>query len=146
MEVKTSRFGVLRVLPQDVISFDQGIVGFRELRRWCLLADADCPSLGWLQSVDSPEVALGIVSPRRFVPEFQLRAARQDLHELQLTAERDAQVVVIVSRHEEGFSLNLRAPIVVNVENRKGCQVVSRDPLPVKRLLPMPQAELRRTA
>ncbi|QDS98323.1 flagellar assembly protein FliW [Adhaeretor mobilis] len=146
MEVKTSRFGVLRVLPQDLITFEQGIVGFRELRRWCLLSDADCPTLGWLQSVDTPEVAMGIVSPRRFVPEYQLRAARQDLQDLNLQAEGDAQVVVIVSRHEEGFSLNLRAPIVVNVENRRGCQVVSRDPLPVQRLLPVPQTVLRRTA
>ena len=146
MDVPTSRFGNLCVSPQDMLTFRQGLIGYRELERWCLLADAENPTLGWLQSIDSPQVALGVVSPRRFVPQYQLRASRQDLQPLELAASRDAQVVVIVSRRPEGLSLNLQAPLVVNVENRQGCQVIARDPQPIQFLLPVERAELRRTA
>ena len=130
MEVRTSRFGILQVSPEDMLIFEHGLIGCRELRRWCLLADAENSALGWLQSIESPQTALGVVSPRRFVPDYQLRASRQDLTCLELGNTRDAQIAVIVSRRPEGLSLNLRAPLVINVENRRGCQVVSSDPLP----------------
>ena len=146
MEVRTSRFGVLDVLPQDMLIFEQGLIGYGELQRWCLLADAENPALGWLQSIDSPHTALAVVSPRRFVADFQLRTSRQDLKALALAASRDAHVVVIVSRHDEGLSLNLQAPLVVNVENRRGCQVIAKDSLPVKHMLPNDRADLRRSA
>jgi flagellar assembly factor FliW len=52
---------------------------------------------------------------------------------------RDASVVVIVSRHVEGLSLNLRAPLVINVEARRGRQVVAKDALPVR--MPLVEVE-----
>jgi flagellar assembly factor FliW len=106
---------------------------------------AQNPALGWLQSLDDPEVALGVVSPRRFVADYQLRVSRQELASLALANTRDAQVVVVVSRHAEGLSLNLRAPLVINVESRRGRQVIAKDPLPVRLVLPL-GVEMRRTA
>ena len=145
MEISTPRFGTLQVLPADILLFEHGLIGLRPCRRWVVLADAQNPALGWLQSLDEPEAALGVVSPRRFVPDYQLRVARQDLAPLQLASARDAQVVVIVSRHDDGLSLNLRAPLVINVEGRRGRQVIAKDPLPVRLILPS-SGELRRTA
>lgn len=145
MEITTSRFGTLEILSSDVLSFEQGMIGLRICRRWVVLADAQNAALGWLQSIDEPETALGVVSPRRFVPDYQLRVARKDLAPLQLASTRDAQVVVIVSRHPEGLALNLRAPLVINVEARRGRQVIAKDPLPVRLILPS-LGEMRLTA
>jgi flagellar assembly factor FliW len=145
MEITTSRFGVLQVLPSDILVFEQGLIGLRACRRWVVLADAHNPALGWLQSIEDGEIALGVVSPRRFVADYQLRVARGELEPLKLTQTADAQVVVIVSRHPEGLSLNLRAPLVINVEGRRGRQVIAKDPLPVRLILPA-TGELRLTA
>jgi flagellar assembly factor FliW len=137
MEISTSRFGRLLVGPSDALVFEQGLIGLRSRRRWVVLADAQNPALGWLQSVDDPDMALGIVTPRRFVPDYQLRIGRQDLAPLGLDDPRRAQVVVIVCRQPEGLCLNLRAPLVINVENRRGRQVVAKDPLAVRLVLPV---------
>jgi flagellar assembly factor FliW len=145
MDISTPRFGTLTVLNTDVLHLEQGLIGLRHCRRWVVLADAQNPALGWLQSIDSPDVALGVVSPRRFVPDYQLRVARKDLAPLELPDARDAQVVVIVSRHDEGLALNLRAPLVINVEARRGRQVIAKDPLPVRLILPT-DGEMRLTA
>lgn len=145
MDITTSRFGTLQVQSSDVLTFEQGLIGLRHCRRWVVLADAQNPALGWVQSLDEPESALGVVSPRRFVPDYQLRVSRQELAPLALSHSRDAQVVVIVSRHAEGLSLNLRAPLVINVESRRGRQVIAKDPLPVRLVLPA-NGELRLTA
>jgi len=145
MEVKSSRFGALHASPADVLTFEQGLIGLRECRQWVVLADAQNAALGWLQCVTVPEIALGVVNPRRFVADYQLRINRQDLTPLGLAATGDAQIVVIVARHPEGLSLNLRAPLVINVEKRCGRQVIAKDPLPVQFALPS-VGELRRSA
>lgn len=145
MDVMTTRFGALRAAPGDLITFEHGLIGLRDCRRWLLLADAKNPLLGWMQCVDAAEVAVGLVAPRRFVPDYQLRVSRGELQPLRLDNLRDAQVAVIVSRQAEGLSLNLRAPLVINVEARRGRQVIAKDALPVQFLLPSVEP-LRRSA
>lgn len=145
MEIISPRFGALQVSPRDVLLFEQGLIGLRHCRRWIVLADAQNPALAWLQCLDDIDAALGVVSPRRFVPEFQLRIDRQELASLQLASHRDAQVVVTVTARPEGLSLNLRAPLVINVEGRRGRQVIAKDLLPISQPLIGPDA-LRRIA
>ena len=145
MDVMTTRFGALRATPGDLITFDHGLIGLRECRRWLLLADAKNSLLGWLQSVDDPEVAVGLVAPRRFVPDYQLRVSRGELQPLRLENLRDAQGAVIVSRQSEGLSLKLRGPLGVKVQTRRGRQVIAKDALPVQHLLPHLEP-LRRSA
>lgn len=152
MDVLTTRFGTLSVEPQDELIFDQGLIGLEHCRHWVVLTDTRNPTLGWLQSLDQGHVALGVVSPRRFVPDYQLRVDSADLQVLDLTTARDAEVVVIASRQTSsdveagGMTLNLRAPLVINVERRRGCQVIAKDDLPVQFALSLPSLSLKRTA
>ncbi len=146
MDMLTTRFGMLSVQPQDELLFEQGLVGLEGCCRWVILTDSDNPMLGWLQSLEQGHIALGVVSPRRFVPDYQLRVNREDLMSLQLTTTHDAEVVVVASRQESGLTLNLRAPLVINVATRRGCQVISQDALPVQHPLPSLPTPLRRTA
>ena len=151
MDVITTRFGTLSVDPQDLLIFEQGLIGLEHCRRWVVLTDANNPSLGWLQSLDEGHIALGVVSPRRFVPDYQLRTDRDALQTLELTSAHDAEVVVIASRQADGYqagglTLNLRAPLVINVETRRGCQVIAKDDLPVQFALSAPSIPLKRTA
>jgi len=146
MDVWTTRFGNLSVNPQDEIWFENGLIGLEDCRRWVILSDSNNPSLGWLQSLEQGHIALGVVSPRRFVSDYQLRVDRCDLKTLGLETVHDAEVVVIASRQQTGLTLNLRAPLVINVEKRRGCQVVAKDELPVQFPLPLQTVELRRSA
>ncbi len=127
MKISTTRFGSLSVEDADVLTFVDGLIGMEDCRRWVLLADAQNSSLGWLQSLDRPEVALGVVSPRRFVADYQVRVARREIQPLGLSNPQDAQVLAIVS-HAGGFlALNLKAPLVIHVAERLGRQIVARD-------------------
>ncbi|NOZ38713.1 MAG: flagellar assembly protein FliW [Planctomycetes bacterium] len=159
MDVFTTRFGTLSVDSQDELIFESGLIGLEHCRRWVVLSDTKNPTLGWLQSLDEGHIALGVVSPRRFVPDYQLRIDRAELQFLELTTTRDAEVVVIASRQAQGqqvggqaggqaggLTLNLRAPLVINVERRRGCQVIAKDDLPVQFPLSLPSLPLKRTA
>ena len=158
MDVFTTRFGVLSVQPHDEIVFENGLIGLEDCRRWVVLTDSNNGALGWLQNLDQGHIALGVVSPRRFVPDYQLRIDRADLRTLGLVTIRDAEVVVIASRqpsgqisnptsgHTNGLTLNLRAPLVINVEKRLGCQVIAKDEHPVQYPLDLQNLKLRRIA
>jgi flagellar assembly factor FliW len=135
MDVVTSRFGALQAAPADILQFDEGLIGLSHCRRWVVLADAQNPALAWLQNLDDPDVAVGVVSPRRFVPDYRLRVSPQELDGLGVADLREAQVVAIVSRHAEGLAVNLRAPLVINVAQRRGRQVVAKDSWPIRMLL-----------
>jgi len=151
MNVLTTRFGTLSVNPQDELLFERGLIGLEHCHRWVVLTDTKNRALGWLQSLDEGHIALGVVSPRRFVPDYQLRTDRAELQSLELITARDAEVVVIASRRAHGqqageLTLNLRAPLVINVERRRGCQVIAKDDLPVQFPLSLPSIPLKRTA
>jgi flagellar assembly factor FliW len=145
MEVVTARFGTLEAPPADVLLFEQGLIGLAHCQRWVVLADSQNPALAWLQSLDDPEMALGVVSPRRFVEDYEFHVSADDLAALGLTLVQDAQVVVIVSRHAEGLALNLRAPLVINVHQRRGRQVIAKESLPIRMMLSA-GAQRRRSA
>ncbi len=132
MDIITTRFGTLSVQPEDELFFAQGLIGLEHCQRWVVLSDGKNPALGWLQSVEQAYIALGVVSPRRFVPDYQLRVDARDLQSLELTNHGDAEVAVIASRNEGGLTLNLRAPLVIDVAHRRGCQVVAKDAHPIQ--------------
>lgn len=132
MRINTSRFGRIDVDDADLLSFPGGLPGLEQCREWALLADASNDALGWLQSTHRPDVALAVVSPRRFVPGYQVRIPRSELLPLALGDLRDAQVVVVVSRHAEKLTINLKAPIVINLATRTGRQVVASGEQPLQ--------------
>ena len=146
MEVNTTRFGPLEVEADDLIQFPSGLMGLEDCRQWVLLTDAGNECLGWLQSATRPEVALAVVSPRRFVPQFQLRVPRSELEPLRLDEVRQAQVLVVLSKNGSGITLNLKAPLVINPERRLGRQVIANGELPVQHLLESEPALLRKSA
>ena len=146
MRITTTRFGRIDVDAADLIRFPSGLPGLEDCREWALLADAANDALGWLQSTTRAEVALAVVSPRRFVPDYQVRIPRSELSPLALDDLRDAQVVVVVGENGTCLTLNLKAPIVINLQARTGRQVVASGDLPLHYELSIERRPLKQSA
>lgn len=146
MEISTTRFGSIAVEADDILLFPHGIVGFEPCQHWVLLGDADNASVGWLQSITRPEVALAVISPRRFVGDYHLRVTRRELASLQLGASDRAYVLSVVSSQDGTLTANLKAPIVINLSRRLGAQVVAIDDQPLQHELLRRPALLRKSA
>lgn len=146
MRITTTRFGRIDVDAGDILRFPSGLPGLEDCREWALLADSSNDALGWLQSTTRGDVALAVVSPRRFVPEYQVRIPRSELTPLSITDMRQAQVVVVVGQNGRGLTLNLKAPIVINLEARTGRQVVASGELPMQYELPCATPGLKKSA
>lgn len=146
MQIKTSRFGTLDIQAEDVIGFPAGLLGLEDCTQWVLLADAQNDALGWLQCTTRPDVALAVVSPRRFVPDYQFRVYRSELAPLELTHVKHAQVLAVVAKNDRSITLNLKAPVVVNLERRLGRQLIANGDQPVQHELGSEPASLKKSA
>lgn len=146
MKIHTTRFGVIDIEPDDILFFRNGLIGFEDCRHWVLLADAENSAVAWLQSMQHSDVAMAVVSPRRFVADYQVRLDPNDVAALQLTDAEQAFVLGIVSRDADTLTLNLRAPLVINLDRRIGSQVVTVDSQPLQYELATLPIHLRRSA
>ena len=146
MQIHTERFGVVEIEPEDFIFFPNGLIGFEDCQHWILLADAHNDAVAWLQSINRPDVAMPIVSPRRFVPDYRLRVTRAELEPLQLGEVHAAHVVVIASRTNGSLTLNLKAPVVINLDRGLGRQVIANNDQPLQYALTEKSVPLRKSA
>ena len=146
MRINTSRFGRIDVDAGEIIQFPSGLPGLEDCREWALLADSTNDALGWLQCTTRGDMALAVVSPRRFVPDYQVRIPRSELTPLAISDISQAQVVVVVGKTDTTLTLNLKAPIVINLEARTGRQVVASGELPLQYELTINRQPLRKSA
>ena len=147
MQISTAHFGVVEIEVDDILLFPSGVVAFEDCQHWVLLADAENPALAWLQSVTRPEVALPVVSPRRFAPHYSVHVSRGQLLPLEFSQFDQAYVLAVVGRSDGDFTLNLKAPLIINLDRHLGRQVITSDDQPVALTLPAPAAlPLRKSA
>lgn len=127
MILETSRFGKLEVDENRLITFDEGILGFGQQRRYALIQTGEGSGFYWLQALDAPDVAFVVCDPRLFVADYQVPVKLEDLQSIGLAEPEKAQVFVIVNKVQDLLTGNFQGPLVVNVENRHARQLVLGD-------------------
>ncbi len=124
MEVRTTRFGVIEIAEDREITFPNGVLGFPEHRRYCLLQPGDDACFFWLQSLDDPDLAFVVTDPTLFVAGYSVPIRAEQMGTLGLSSLDDAQVFVIVNKVEDELTGNLQGPLVINTLERRGEQLV----------------------
>jgi flagellar assembly factor FliW len=124
MDVRTTRFGVIQIAEDRVITFPKGLLGFPAARRYCLLEPGDEACFFWLQSLDDPALAFVVTDPALFVPDYSVPIRPEQMSEMGLSRLEDAQVFVIVNKVESQLTGNLQGPLVINTITREGEQMV----------------------
>ena len=126
MTIKSSRFGELQVPVDSPITFPAGLIGFPAMTRFVMLEHK--PPFSWLQSLDDPSLAFVIVDGMQFGETYQVKIPYGDpLIELKEGDEYAILVIVTVRSDPTLTTANLKAPLFVNVRNRKGVQIIFDD-------------------
>lgn len=138
MKAKTRIFGDIEIADEKIITLEKGMIGFPGLNHFALIFDEEKEqketSIMWLQSMDEPDIAFPVMMPHAVLEDYHPNVSEEILAPLgKLTEENTYMLVTVtVPKKVEDFSVNLKAPIVINMENHKGVQLIVEDDYPIK--------------
>ena len=127
MKINSSRFGEIEVDDQRIMTFPKGLLGFPDYQHYVLIEAGQDSYFWWLQSVDKPDLAFIVTDPTLFIPTYKVPVKAEQIGQLNLNTVDDAQVLVIVNKRGETLTGNLQGPLVINVKNCMGEQLVLSD-------------------
>lgn len=138
MKANTRLFGEIDIEEDKIVTLSEGMVGFPDLRRFSLIFDEekgrDAASIMWFQSMDEPAVAFPVMQPNMIVPDYNPTVNDEVLGPLGELSSENLYVLVTVTAAADAkeTTVNLKAPIVINTDTKKGCQIITEDDFPVK--------------
>lgn len=140
MQAKTRLFGTIDISDDKIIVLANGMIGFPELQNFALIFDAEKENGGkikWLQSMDEPEMAFPVMDPMLIKKDYKPTINEEILKPLGELTEDNTLVLstVTVPKELEKMSINLKAPIIINADTRKGAQIIVEDDMPVKYMI-----------
>ena len=131
MRVQTKWFGEIEVSDEKIITFEKGIIGFEDWKKYTLVYDAEKEedvSIVWLQAVDEPTLALPIMKPEIVYEAYDPIVEDEIINSLGENI-KDAELMVFcaltVSQDLTKMTINLKAPIIINVDTMKGVQLIA---------------------
>lgn len=129
MTIKTSRFGLVDLKIEDVLTFPEGLLGFKDLREFVVLDDPNDDIFAWLQSCQLPTVAFPVLEPEIFSHKYNISLNRTDLEALKLGPTEPAFFLNIITIPDDPTQMtaNIKAPIIINQNARLARQCVLQD-------------------
>ncbi len=123
----SSRFGEMQVPTASIIDVPAGIIGFPHATRYVML-EHKYP-VSWLHAVDDPNLAFVVIDGFEIGQQFDFKPPLNDKDcDFKDDDEYAILIVVTVRPDPRLTTANLKAPIFVNMRNRRGVQVIFDDP------------------
>lgn len=129
MKINTRIFGEIEVGDEKIITFENGIIGFPDLKRFTLLHDEEKGTdvgLRFLQSIEEPGFAMPVMDPLVVQPDYAPEVNEELLASLGNLTDENLLVLVTVTVPSDltQMSVNLQGPFVINVDECKACQII----------------------
>ena len=133
MRITTRFFGEIEIDDQKILHFEKGLIGFENLKKFTLIYNSEGESsqnIIWLQSLDEPMVAFPMINPFHVLTDYNPVINDEVLDSLgELSEENTALFLTLtVPSDISKMTTNLKAPIVVNADTKRGCQVIAENP------------------
>lgn len=146
MIIQTAHFGEVEIDEGNILLFEQGLPGLEEDRRYALLSSEESRPVSWLQSLDHPEISLPVMDPFLVCPDYSFDISNEDIHDLDIKEVKDVYVlnILVIPGSVSAMTINLSAPVIINVRNNQGRQIILDDRkyrvrVPVSELVSQPE-------
>ncbi len=119
MKIKTYHFGEVEFAEDKVLTFEDGLFGFEDLKKFVFIKPDDS-IFYWINSVENPELAF---------PMFGVRIIDESYPQEESF---EAFGIVVMNPDPLKITVNLKAPVYINQDERKGFQkIIDADKYPV---------------
>ena len=133
MQIKSKLFGDIEIQDDKLITFEHGIMGFEELRKYALVFDSDKPTpnkIMWLQSAEISDLAFPVIDPTIIMGEYNPVVEDEWLAPIgEYETEEDLLVLCILTVPSDisKMTANVKAPLIINGITKKGCQIIANN-------------------
>lgn len=127
MKILTKNFGEIEVTENDIITFDQPILGFENNKKYVFMIDDSLNGeFIWLQSLDDGELCFVLANPctlsEKYAPTFS-----EDISNIIGKGTYEMWLVMVVADVFSESTVNLKSPIVVNLDQKRAAQFIAEE-------------------
>lgn len=127
MFIETTHFGQIEINEADILNFEEGIIGFEDVKKFGIIDSEDPESpFKWIQAVDKPELAFALVDPFKIKKNYDFDLTDEEVEYLGVKDASEVMVfsIVVVPEDIKQISMNLKAPLIINKSNNKAAQII----------------------
>lgn len=129
MNIITKYNGVREYEEEDVITFPNGLPGLNNLKKFILFSVEENGIFNMLHSIEDMEIGLVVVSPFNVMKEYEFNLDDIKVGQLNIKDKSDIIVLttVCLNKDVKMITTNLKAPIVINIREKIGEQLILDD-------------------
>lgn len=118
--------GEIEYEEKNVITFNKGIPGFNELKKFILLDLQEYEPFKLLQSLENDEIALIVTSPYEFFKDYEIKLNDETISNLKIDSPEQVMILTTVTLNSDvkKITTNLQGPIIINTSNNIGEQII----------------------
>lgn len=127
MKLQTTRFGEIDADERYIFEFSSPILGYDDEKEFVLMEHRANANLKWLQSTKTPELAFVVTMAGFFGIDYTYELPESTQEELGIESADDVltlNIVLIPHENPKESTINLLAPLIFNINTRKGAQVI----------------------
>ena len=129
MFIKTKIFGDVEISDDKILTFEDGIIGFPDLKHFTLIHDEEKgkdAGIRYFQSIEEPAFAMPVMNPLMVCEDYNPQVSEEFLSSLGNISDENIVVLVTVTVPTDltKMTVNLQVPIIINSDEKKGAQII----------------------
>ena len=118
--------GEIEYEEKNIVTFNKGIPGFNDLKKFILLDLKEYEPFKLLQSLEDDEISLIVTSPYDFFDEYEIKLSEETIKNLEIESPKQVMILTTVTLNSDvkKITTNLQGPIVINTSNNFGEQII----------------------
>lgn len=128
--INSTRFGELEIDKSVIFNFVSPIIGFNDLSKYALVDYKPDSPFKWLQSIEDAELAFPVTLCSFFGIDYQFDLSDEEADKLEIENPDDVfvcNIANIPSSDPQGATINMLAPVIVNLANKKAMQTILKN-------------------
>ena len=125
IQINSSVYGTLEVQNDQIYTFEAGILGLSDIKRYALFPMTDT-SFFVLHAIEE-QISFLLLPAHDAIEGYGFKVSSDVADLIEIGSDEEAVAMLIVNIHHNQLYVNLMAPILVNPHTMKGCQYVIKD-------------------
>lgn len=111
------------------IFFEKGIPGLEKYREFEINQVGSNEKFKQIISIEDSNIGFIAISPFEIKKDYELNLSDDVIKELQIDSPKDVLVLSLITLGKtlEKSTVNLKAPVIINIKNNKGKQLILQD-------------------